>query len=75
MTRKCPHPDITKCPLYHAMHIADAPSCFSDKLDTGICKVDLGASYDALVAALQIFDMRVIADCEWNNERPRSTLH
>ncbi len=33
------------------MHIVDGPSCISTKLDEGLCAVDLGASYEDLVAA------------------------
>jgi hypothetical protein len=51
MSRKCPHAKIQYCPLYVGMHIVDGPSCISTKLDEGLCAVDLGASYEDLVAA------------------------
>jgi len=75
MRRKCPHAHIVDCPLYHAMHVSYAPSCDSGRLDEGLCKVDLGASYDAILMAVQIFDMRIVAECQWNSARTRETVH
>lgn len=60
----CRHADIRNCPLYHAMHIAGGPSCWSDRIPEGLCAVDLGADYDALVAAFRAKHPREVAECE-----------
>lgn len=63
---KCPHDNIVDCPLYHGMHVGGGPSCWSDRIPEGLCAVDLGANYDALVLALRIKHPMVVAECEWN---------
>lgn len=73
--RKCPHANIMDCPLYHAMHIANAPSCYSHRLDEGLCKVDLGKKYEDILMALNIFDLRIASDCEWMRIRGSATMH
>lgn len=75
MPRKCPHANIIHCPLYVAMHVAGTPSCFSTKLDEGLCKVDLGASYQALLANLNGFDLAIAAECEWQKPRTTEVVH
>lgn len=62
----CRHADIRNCPLYHAMHIPGAPSCRSPRLEEGLCAVDLGADYNALLLALTIEHPREVAECEWH---------
>lgn len=73
--RKCPHPDITRCPLYHAAHVAGAPSCFSQRMDAGLCAVDLGQPYEALLSALNAKFPLVAAECHWQSARQTETLH
>lgn len=65
----CPrHRNIIDCPLAHGLHIPGGPSCWSDRLDEGLCAVDLGADYDGLVAALRIKHPLEVAECEWDAE-------
>lgn len=48
----CPHAEVIDCPLYHAMHVAGAVSCWHIELFQG-CAVDHGANYDGLVSHLR----------------------
>jgi hypothetical protein len=73
--RKCPHHNITDCPLYHAMHVAGAPSCFSNRMDEGFCAVDLGKSYQVILAVLNATFPMIVAECEWNASRCSETVH
>jgi hypothetical protein len=73
--RKRPHANIVQCPLYHAMHASGAPSCFSARLDDGLCKVDLGASYQDILAKLNRFDLSIAAMCEWQKPRTAEVVH
>lgn len=75
MRRKCPHPDVANCPLYHAAHVPNAAGCFSKKMDTGLCAVDLGESYSGRLAKLQREHPQIVAECEWHVMTPARTLH
>ena len=53
MTRRCPHPNIAYCPLYHAAHEAGGFGCDDGRLgDHEGCAVDRGADYGRMVSAL-----------------------
>lgn len=50
--RRCPHPNIAYCPLYHAAHEVGGLGCDDGKLGNGSCAVDRGADYGQMVSAL-----------------------
>ena len=70
--RRCPHGNVAYCPLYWGMHIAGAPSCVSNRLDEGLCAVDLGADYEALAAAFRAQRPRDAAECEFAEATARA---
>lgn len=70
--RKCPHRNIVDCPLYIGMHIVGGHSCWSDRLEEGLCAVDLGANYDGLIEAMRVKHPREVAECEWRSAQRES---
>ncbi len=82
--RKCPYANVADCPLYHAMHAAGAPNCFSNRMDEGFCAVDLGKSYQAILSSLNATFPMIVAECKWSvigvelrrteSYRPRNAL-
>lgn len=75
MGRKCPHPDVATCPLYHAAHVPNAGGCFSQLMDVGLCAVDLGARYEDLRQRLEIEHPQIVADYELVVLASARTLH
>lgn len=75
MPRKCPHANIVNCPLYHAMHVAYGPSCASERLDEGLCAVDLGKSYSVLLSELTAKHPLLVAECAWQAPRVAESVH
>lgn len=49
---RCPHGNISYCPLYRAAHEAGGPSCDDGHLDRGGCAIDRGLDYGRTLAAL-----------------------
>ena len=59
----CPHANIVHCPLYIAMHVANAPSCITRDLENG-CAVEQGKrKYASIVAVLSRFWPGIIDRC------------
>jgi hypothetical protein len=65
--RGCPHDNIVHCPLYWAMHEAQAVglSCFDQQMDGGGCAIDRGLDYAEAVERLRSRFPRVVAEHEF----------
>ena len=74
---KCPHSNITDCPLYHAAHDADMPfGCDDGQLmNWDGCAVARGMDYDGKIAAMRISHPGYAERIEWNKDaRERTEL-